>query len=135
MDNTVIYNKERQSIVDYISREIVGPCGGEAELLYSDKPTSRYLMGTLYPQNSSPDSIERNEDETTPAPDSNEINDQSLSMMFQRLPASMGISFYTVNCESIEIDIWGGYYEKITKNKIAEDGRLPEKEELYDQMR
>jgi hypothetical protein len=130
MDKADIYNKERQSIVDYISREIVGPCGGEAELLHSDMPTSRYLMGTLYPQNSSPDSIEQDEDETTPAPDANEIEDSPLSMMFQRLPASMGISFYAVNCESIEIDIWGGYYEKITKKNILEDGRLPEKKRI-----
>lgn len=39
----------RQDLVDYLTRQLVGPAAGDDELL--DAPPDRqYLMGTLYPQ-------------------------------------------------------------------------------------
>ncbi|MGW1093414.1 hypothetical protein ACWD4L_46445, partial [Streptomyces sp. NPDC002596] len=39
----------RQELVDYLTRQLVGPAGGDDEVL--DAPPDRqYLMGTLYPQ-------------------------------------------------------------------------------------
>ena len=39
----------RQAVLDYAQNELYGPAGGEDELLH-DPPHRRYLLGTLYPQ-------------------------------------------------------------------------------------
>lgn len=44
----------RDAFVDYLSRQVIGPWGGEEEEL-RDQPHQRYLMGTLYPRGTSLD--------------------------------------------------------------------------------
>ena len=125
MDTREIFNKERDQLVDYISKQIVGPFGGEEECLYSDRPTSRYLMGTLYPQNAGTDAGQDDQEKSNAAPDSDEINDSPLSMVFQLMPASSGISFYVHDCDRVEVDLWAGCYKTITKKDIAQQENKP----------
>ena len=126
MDKRQIYRTERDLLINYIYRQTVGPFDGNEECLYNDKPTERYLMGTLYPQNTDTALINDNEDQSYLSSVDDEVDDSPLSMIFQRLPASMGISFYVQNCDALEIDIWGGCYRNITKEDISLAMSLPD---------
>jgi hypothetical protein len=120
MDTNEMFNKERIQLVDYINKQLVGPFGGDTECLYSDKPTSRYLMGTLYPQNADTDAGQGDQEKSNTAPDADEMNDSPLSMVYQLMPASAGISFYVHDCDAVEVDLWAGRYKKITKKDISQ---------------
>lgn len=124
MSNREQYRNERQLIVDYIHSQIVGPFDGEEESLYHDQPTARYLMGSLFPQDADTESNYQDEDGSTPASDADEVDDSPLSMVFQRLPASMGLSFYVQDCDVLEIEVHGGCYRKVTKKDIETDKAL-----------
>ncbi|MEV5383432.1 helicase-related protein [Streptomyces sp. NPDC052721] len=90
----------RQELVDYLTRQLVGPAGGDDEVL--DAPPDRqYLMGTLYPQQADrqrrldlaadePEApgAEQDAPDVNPAPD-------PVPETNSWLPASLGISFYT----------------------------------------
>ncbi|MGA5872413.1 helicase-related protein [Streptomyces cinereoruber] len=90
----------RQELVDYLTRQLVGPVGGEGEVL--DAPPDRqYLMGTLYPQQADlqrqlaraaddPEApgAEEGSSDTNPAAD-------PVPETNSWLPASLGLSFYT----------------------------------------
>jgi len=132
MNQTDIFYQERESVISYLHRQLVGPYSGESECLFSDQPIARYLMGTLYPQNSDADTSYQDEDESAVSTDTDEVDDSPLSMVFQRLPASKGISFYVEGCDVIEVDVWGGRYEKVTKKLIREEeGKSKEERLLY----
>lgn len=133
MDNKNIFNTERNLLVDYINKQLVGPFGGETECLYSDMPTSRYLMGTLYPQNADTDTSQDDQEKSNTAPDADEMNDSPLSMVFQLMPASLGISFYVHDCDSVEVDLWAGCYKKITKRDISQQENLAVEEQSFKQ--
>jgi len=119
------YRDERSHVVDYIRSQIIGPFDGENECLYADRPTARYLMGTLFPQDARAEENSQEEDESNAASDADELDDSPLSMVFQRLPASMGLSFYVQDCTSLEVGIYGGEYRKISKKETRENEALP----------
>ncbi|MGW2855591.1 hypothetical protein ACWDAZ_27470, partial [Streptomyces sp. NPDC001215] len=115
----------RQELVAYLHRQLVGPAGGEREVL--DAPPDRqYLMGTLYPQgadlqrqlNVAAEELEGNGTEaaaddtapsTDPVPESNSW-----------LPSSLGFSFYT-DTSTVIVGCTGARYE--TKAATGERGR------------
>ncbi len=131
MDTTDMFNKERELVVDYISKQLVGPFDGEVECLYSDRPTSRYLMGTLYPQNADTDACQDDQEKSNTAPDADAMNDSPLSMVFQLMPASLGISFYVHDCDAVEVNLWAGCYKKITKKDTTQQENLPTEEQSF----
>lgn len=107
----------RQELVDYLSRQLVGPAYGEDEVL--DAPPDRqYLMGTLYPQDAD---LQRQltlaaEDEDGigtegAALDTNPADDP-VPESNSWLPSSLGLSFYT-DSDTIEIDCGGAYYRTL----------------------
>ncbi|MFD8520047.1 helicase-related protein [Streptomyces capillispiralis] len=115
----------RQELVDYLSRQLVGPAGGEDEVL--DAPPDRqYLMGTLYPQRAD---LQRRlalaaEDPEAPgaeqdAPDVDPAADP-VPETNSWLPASLGLSFYT-DTEHVEVTCAAAHYE--TRRKEAGRGR------------
>jgi hypothetical protein len=106
---------ERRKAVDYISKQLLGPVGLEDEKLeLADKPHQRYLLGTLYPRDSEKEDVlnTENQDSTNTATDSDQEDDSPMSTFFQRLPASIGISFYIEGTDDIELNIWGATYDK-----------------------
>ncbi|MBP2585407.1 hypothetical protein J3A78_005885 [Streptomyces sp. PvR006] len=105
----------RQELVDYLTRQLVGPAGGEGEVL--DAPPDRqYLMGTLYPQQAD---LQRQlahaaDDPEAPgaeqsAPDADPATDP-VPETNSWLPASLGLSFYTAVAQ-IEVTCEAARYE------------------------
>ncbi|MEV6530497.1 helicase-related protein [Streptomyces sp. NPDC051639] len=105
----------RQELVDYLTRQLVGPVGGADEVL--DAPPDRqYLMGTLYPQQADrqrrlesaaeePEApgVEQQAPDVDPAPD-------PVPETNSWLPASLGISFYT-DAVDVEVSCAAARYE------------------------
>lgn len=111
----------RQELVDYLSRQLVGPAGGDDEVL--DAPPDRqYLMGTLYPQQADlqrqlalaaddPDvpGVEQDAPDVDPAPD-------PVPETNSWLPASLGLSFYT-DAGSVEVSCTAARYETVRNER------------------
>ena len=116
-----LYKKDLDKVVSYFKRELVGPFNGDDEILQNDKPNIRYLMGTLYPQQSVINSNYSDSDEDNPSSDEESVGDSPLSMIFQDLPASMGLSFYVEGCKQIKIEAWAGVYLKQNVDNDSED--------------
>ncbi|MBL1101591.1 helicase-related protein [Streptomyces coffeae] len=107
----------RQELVDYLTRQLVGPAGGDDEVL--DAPPDRqYLMGTLYPQQAElerqlalaadePEAPGAEED----APDVNPAADP-VPETNSWLPASLGLSFYTTAAQ-VEVVCTAARYETL----------------------
>jgi hypothetical protein len=133
MSTDGLYIRDRKLVTDYINRQLVGPYDGEAECLYNDHPTQRYLMGTLYPKDTDLDSNDNGQDVSTSISDVDEIDDSPLSMVFQFLPASMGVSFYAEECNEVEICVWGGCYIKVKDEDIEIQEQMPEEERSFKQ--
>lgn len=110
----------RESLLQLLRSELIGPCGGEEETL-KERPDKRYLMGTLFPRNAVASQVVK--EEVTSAAgdagtegqgDAEEGVDAPTDLMFQRLPASVGISFAVGVRGSVELDVTvrGAVYEK-----------------------
>ncbi|WP_328914387.1 MULTISPECIES: helicase-related protein [unclassified Streptomyces] len=107
----------RQELVGYLSRQLVGPAGGDDEVL--DAPPDRqYLMGTLYPQQADlqrqlalaaddPDApgAESDAPDVDPTPD-------PVPETNSWLPASLGLSFYT-DAVRVEVCCAAARYETL----------------------
>lgn len=110
------FKEDRQSILRYLSSQLIGPVGGENELI-DEGPDKRYLMGILYPVDSSNDQVINDGIDTNVASDSDEVDDSPLSLLFQRLPATVGISFVVSGSPSLFIKLSGARYEKLEKDE------------------
>jgi hypothetical protein len=115
----------RQELITYLRRQLVGPAGGEDELLQAP-PDRQYLMGTLYPQEADlerhlslaaedPDGLgtERGSEDTDPVTD-------PVPESNAWLPSSLGFSFYT-DAATLEVRCSGARYE--TRTAAAGRGR------------
>ncbi|MFJ6926399.1 helicase-related protein [Streptomyces nigra] len=97
----------RQELVDYLTRQLVGPAGGDDEVL--DAPPDRqYLMGTLYPQQTDlrrrldkaaddPEAPGAEQDAPDVSPAADPVPDAN-----SWLPASLGLSFYT---DAVDVEV------------------------------
>ncbi|RSN18695.1 helicase [Streptomyces sp. WAC 01325] len=105
----------RQELVDYLTRQLVGPAGGADEVLEAP-PDRQYLMGTLYPQQADrqrrldlaaddPEAAGAEQDapDVDPAPD-------PVPETNSWLPASLGVSFYT-DAVDVEVSCAAARYE------------------------
>ncbi|NYI03815.1 helicase-related protein [Allostreptomyces psammosilenae] len=115
----------RQELVDYLTRQLVGPAGGDEEVLHAP-PDRQYLMGTLYPQQADlqrqlalaaedPEApgTEQDAPDVDPAPD-------PVPETNSWLPASLGLSFYT-DATHVEVNCAAARYE--TSKKEPGGGR------------
>ena len=117
---------DRRKAVDYISKQLLGPAGSEDEKLsLKDSPRWKYLLGTLYPRDSEREKVinDDNQDSGNTAADSDKQDDSPMSTFFQRLPASIGVSFYIEGADAIELNIWGATYHK-SKEDINDNDKL-----------
>ena len=140
MDKDKIFQKDRELFIEYLEQQLVGPCEGENEGFYKDSanqvPYQRYVMGTLYPQVISEDEYINEEASTQEienvSSDPDEVDDTPMSMVFQRLPASIGMSFYVKDCKEIKIDVWGAEYKRVDKDFIVNQESLPESNRILE---
>ncbi|CBG68746.1 MULTISPECIES: helicase-related protein [Streptomyces] len=115
----------RHELVAYLHRQLVGPAGGEHEMLEAP-PDRQYLMGTLYPQEADlqrqlhlaaedPEGAgtERAAEDTAPASD-------PIPESNAWLPSSLGFSFYT-DATTVEVRCAGARY--VTHSATGDRGR------------
>lgn len=126
----------RQSLLALLRGELIGPCEGEQEVL-KERPDKRYLMGTLFPRNATASQVVR--EEVTSAEGDQAANgqgeadggvDSPTDLMFQRLPASVGVSFSTSRKGDLEIDVEvrAAAYEKVEGVSGAKGARWQRKQ-------
>lgn len=104
----------RDSVVEYVRQQLIGPFGGvEEDLPEAYVPQDRYLMGKLYPVDAEV-AIEGQEPEDTAAGinDGDEWTDSPISLAFQRLPASTGLSFFLNGEGEVKITVKGAEYNQ-----------------------
>ena len=112
---------ERAQVVAYMHHQLVGPLGGASEEL-DGNPLDRYLLGVLYPQGADAIEVQKEEEsEASPGAVEEETEvENPISMAFERLPASMGISFYVEKTDRVQCGVWGGVYRRVAKEKASE---------------
>lgn len=82
---------DRQAIVDYLNRQLVGPSHGDNEtLLKKDTPHTYYLMGALFPQGI--DMADTAGDE-----EGDQSEEDPIALAYQLKPASLGLSFFVAS--------------------------------------
>lgn len=101
----------RRSLLQLLRNELVGPSGGPDETL-RERPDKRYLMGTLFPRNATAAQVVQEEVTSAAGEAAAEVDgdgdegiDSPTDLMFQRLPASVGISFATAVSGTVEMDV------------------------------
>lgn len=100
--------EERKAIIDYLESQLVGPAGGEAEdIPLTSRPDERYLMGVLYPPGLGRGSEEEVEEDS--------LSEDPVSLAYQQLPASIGLSFFTL-AEAVEVSLSAAIYKKDDKS-------------------
>lgn len=106
-------SSERLEIIDYLKSQLIGPAGGAVERLPSKDPaTLRYLMGTLYPADTSTQTVlDQEEEDGAPDPEAEAGGDSPISLAFQTLPASVGISFYIEGHGKLKCSVHAACYE------------------------
>lgn len=107
---------ERSRVLDYIRSELIGPAGGPGERL-DGSPLDRYLLGVLYPQNAEAyEAHAEEEGEASSGDDEDSDRENPISMAFERLPASLGVSFFVRESGSVSCGVHAAMYERIAKS-------------------
>ena len=107
------FREERLQVVDYLRQQLIGPIDGPEEELIGS-PLDRYLLGILYPQAFGADETQIEEDGL--------LTENPISLAYERLPSSLGISFYLEGADSIECSVVGGiYYKAENENELQND--------------
>ena len=115
----------RQELLDRLRTELVGP-EDEDEIL-PESPTTRYLTGILWPQNTAMSEVEEqdNIENINQSGQDPENPDQTAPLMGTMLPSSMGLSFLVKkNSPKIQVEVeWGTYTKMEDKGEDTEPNR------------
>ncbi|MEV0593695.1 helicase-related protein [Nonomuraea cavernae] len=119
----------REELLGYLRQQLSGPIGEVTELI-EEPPNRRYLMGTLYPQDTNRQqsltmAAEVTEPDDVPEEASEEtrlVND-TVPDANAWLPSSMGMSLYT-NAEELTLVCRGARYET-QRGKVRKWQRVP----------
>ena len=107
----------RTQIIEYLRKQLIGPVDGPKEVV-NERPFKRYAMGILFPQDSGNYSdLEEDEVEETSESSDSGITDSSVSLSFQRLPSSFGISFVLPKPSSIKFHVKAAKYSQDEETK------------------
>jgi len=113
---------DRDHILDYLSKQLIGPLEGGDEVL-DDKPQHRYLTAILYPMpadsGASVTGRSDNDDEIideAPGQLADDDDDDPITLSGQTRPSSVGLSFMATEWSDIEVEVQAGQYQP------AEDG-------------
>lgn len=139
-------DQSRREFADYVRRQLIGPFGGPDEVLkYDYRPQDRYLMGKLYPVDAEPD--EENDDQEAEDQGGGgvgeEWSDSPISLALQRLPASVGLSFFFVGAKKFSVTLQGARYRLVNYveaeyfwgEDVSEEKALQELNKLTDELR
>lgn len=113
----------RDGFVEEVRSRLIGPAQPEEEL--REKPNKRYLTGMIFPKGASTGSATADEEEL--ADDASVDDDQDdlespMDLLFQRLPASVGLTFALVDSETkIRVELRGATYERRAAEVVAEN--------------
>ena len=113
----------REEFVGEVRSRLIGPSAPDEEL--REKPNKRYLTGMVFPKGASAGSVTGDEeelgDDDSADDDQNEI-ESPMDMLFQKLPASVGLTFALVEQEQlIRVELGGARYERRAAEIIAEE--------------
>ena len=114
---------ERKKVIDYLSAQLIGPAGGDEEVLpFEDKVYERYLMGALFPKGAGNKKIEVEENAGDTG--SSDEEDNPMSLAYQIKPASMGLSFYTT-VDTVLVELSAARYLKEKVDGLSKWKRHP----------
>jgi hypothetical protein len=120
----------REDLVEHLRDQLFGPTSGEEEeLLKTDPPHKRYILGVLYPRESGGGGnggLEDDEDIGVAVGDGDEPDDSPLAAMLQRAPASAGITFAVDAGSSVRIEISAARYD-LRKVDTTKSGKAVER--------
>src|SRR5688572_17404436 len=110
----------REQLSDLLIADIVGPAGGEEEVI-DDAPITRYVAGILYPagggwQHAGIVDAAQNDDEDD-GYDEAVTPDPAVAMANVKNPASMGLTFSVRegSCQRLVLDIQAARYVALTE--------------------
>jgi hypothetical protein len=113
--------KLRQEFVREIKTRLIGPTAIDEEL--PEKPNKRYLTGMLFPKGASAGHYMSEEQDLTDdmsADNDREEFESPMDMLFQKLPASVGMTFALADGEKrIRVDVAGARYIHTSAEVIA----------------
>lgn len=112
--------RDRDNLAAYLRKQFLGPIGGPQEELPKDSPApQRYLMGTLFPKDVSHESFLEGE-EVADEQGEGEGATSAVSLAYQKLPASMGLSFRVSGSGAIRCSVHGARYRRAMSEKKRE---------------
>jgi hypothetical protein len=107
---------DRDRILAYISKQIIGPLEGDDEVL-DEKPQHQYLTAILYPISPGPGTpvSGRSDDDDEildeiPGQVADDDDDDPITLSGQMRPSSVGLSFMATDWSDIEVEIEAGLY-------------------------
>jgi len=114
----------RRAFLEEVRQRLVGPSAPEEVL--QEKPNKRYLTGMLFPRGASAKDVIADEedlqDDESDDEDSTEI-ESPMDLLFQRLPASVGLTFALATDEKVlRVNVSGGRYERVPLEVLADGG-------------
>jgi hypothetical protein len=118
--------EQRAAVVDFIRAQIMGPVTGSDEVL-DEPPTTRYIVGILYPREVSTDvALEGEETEEVDGADTDDLfgdlADDPVALASQWMPSSVGISFYA-EAPALDLHVDGAAYAEIAPGGTAKGWR------------
>lgn len=101
----------RGEILDYLELHLAGPVGGSDEQI-PDRPDKRYTVGILFPKHARQLEALKEDIDDGGGSLRDELLDDPVVLANQWLPSSIGITFFTIGTDAVEISIEGASYAK-----------------------
>ncbi len=123
----------RDQFVQQLRAELFGPAGGSEEIV-TGKPVWRYLCGMLFPSDydfENLDEVDEQDPEILGGADAEE--DPAVSMAYDTLPSSMGISFFISDTTEFECEVEGAVYQAGAEKKETRKKNSAESQDTRDQ--
>ena len=107
---------DRLSVLEYVKRQLIGPVGGDDELLH-DQPHRRYLTAILFPMEAEAETglaedIQDDVPGDVPGQIGEDLGDDPVALTGQRLPSAVGVSFVLSRWTSVRAEIRAARYER-----------------------
>ena len=115
----------REAILGYLRRELIGPAGGPDELI-ADPPHRRYIMGTIYPQETTTLELEEEEpDEVISGSLGEELPDDPVELANEWMPSSAGVTLFLRGGDALSCEVWGARYVEEPEGRSRRWRRVP----------
>ena len=119
--------EDRREVISYLRQQLVGPSSGEEEVL-RERPDQRYIMGILFPLDAAAAAAVEEEGEDRLGGTDEGPDDSPLSLAYERMPSSAGITFLAsggvVECQA-ECAIYEAEVERADGADLAEEDEKP----------